>query len=266
MPKPKRFRTPEEEKRVQEAQADIKEREKLASRQGISSKEAAERLAPQVKAREEEKAKVRMGEQLQQPMADLAQRQLAELQNVDLLKTNIKPLTTAERNVAAGKAFVESAAANIGAEVQPGRLERIENLPGGKTAMGALGFIATTNIAGISLSSLFNPASANIQNLQSDVSKNVAESTRIARAAGSKGADINQAIQSITKLEESTRFKYNAAAISLRESPKDVREGLDLQDDMSRDLRVIIENKQALERFRLTGDINQVLSLGTGTG
>ena len=44
MPNPKKLRTPEEEKRVQEAQTYIREREKSASQQGISSKEAGKQM------------------------------------------------------------------------------------------------------------------------------------------------------------------------------------------------------------------------------
>lgn len=193
---------------------------------------------------------------------NLADKQLQELQAIDALKNNQQqPLSTYERNVQAGIAFEKSVQANLGID-NP-------NYPTPTTGLGgainaAVGVVATTNIAGVSLSSLFNPASGNIKQLQGDISDNVAESTRIMRAAGSKGADIQQAINSIRLLEDSTRFKYNAAEASLRESPKDVREGLDLVDEMSRNLRVITENRQALERYALTGNQKEVLADTSG--
>jgi anthranilate/para-aminobenzoate synthase component I len=53
--------------------------------------------------------------------------------------------------------------------------------------------------------------------------------------------------------------------MSLRNSPKDIREGLDLVDSMSRDLRNVIENRQALERYLLTRDPNEIMLL-SGAG
>jgi hypothetical protein len=192
----------------------------------------------------------------------LAEKQQKELEAIDALKGNEKPLTTAQRNAAAGKAVQESMAANLG--ISPELASAVTPLANLPITQQAIGIIATTGIAGVSLSTLFSPASGNIKQLQGDISNNVAESTRIARAATSKGANVKQAIKSLVALEESTRFKYNAAKQSLRESPKDVREGLDLQDEMSRNLRVMVENRQALERYAVTGDPKEVLlDLGT---
>jgi len=192
----------------------------------------------------------------------LAAKQAEELRLIDSLQNNKEPLSTYERNVQAGIALSKSIGSNLGMEVGPTNPNMEKGVQGAIYA--ATGVLATTSIAGVSLSTLFNPASGNIKNLQSDISNNVAEAKRIATAATSKGANIQQAIQSITKLEESTRFKYSAAEKSLSESPKDVREGLDLVDEMSMNLRTIIEYRQALERYSLTGDTNEVLFyLGT---
>jgi hypothetical protein len=190
------------------------------------------------------------------PTQMLAQQQQAELQQIDLLKNNEEPLTTYERNVQAGLALERSLASNLGIKI-PDNLETPTGI--GSLIYAARGVLATTGIAGFSLSTLFNPASGNIKQLQGDISNNVAESKRITSVAISKGANLQQAIDSLNLLEQSTRFKYNAAQVSLRESPKDVREGLDLQDEMSRNLRMLVENRQLLERYALTGDPNEVL-------
>jgi hypothetical protein len=190
------------------------------------------------------------------PTQMLAAKQQQELQQIDLLKGNEKPLTTYERNVEAGIAMARSVQANLGVN-NPNYPEYREGVGGAINA--AIGVVATTSLFGISLSTLFNPASGNIKQLQGDITNNVAESKRITTAAISKGANLQQALDSLIKLEESTRFKYNAAQVSLRESPKDVREGLDLQDEMSRNLRIMTENRQLLERYALTGDPKEVL-------
>ncbi|MFA5037482.1 MAG: hypothetical protein WC479_09950 [Candidatus Izemoplasmatales bacterium] len=190
------------------------------------------------------------------PTQMLAAKQQAELQQIDLLKNNKEPLTTYERNVDAGLAFERSIASNLGIKI-PDNLEAPTGV--GSLIYAARGVLATTGIAGFSLSTLFNPASGNIKQLQGDISNNVSESKRITSVAISKGANLQQAIDSLNILEQSTRFKYNAAQVSLRESPKDVREGLDLQDEMSRNLRMLVENRQLLERYALTGDPNEVL-------
>jgi hypothetical protein len=242
----------------------IRNREKLAAYTGATSKQAGFSMIAGEQALTEAALKERAAQKALEEGAPLAEKQAEELAAIDALKVNQTPLTTAERNAAAGQAFKESIAANLGISSELASLvSPLSNVP---IVQQAIGVIATTSIAGISLSTLFNPASGNIKNLQGDISDNVAEARRITMAATSKGANVQQAIQSLNLLEESTRFKYNAAEKSLSESPKDVREGLDLVDEMSRNLRSIVENRQALERYALTGDANAVLSyLGTDT-
>lgn len=234
----------------------IRDREKLAAMSGVSSKMAGYAMIGNQQALTEQALKERAAQKAQEEGIPLAKKQAEELAAIDSLKNNQKELSTYERNVQAGIAFTKSLGANIGMEVG----ETSPAMEGILSPLyAATGLIATTGIQGISLSTLFSPASGNIKNLQGDVSDNVAEAKRIATAATSSGSNVQQAIQSLTLLEESTRFKYQAAEKSLSESPKDVREGLDLADEMSRNLRTIVEYRQALERYTLTGDRDAVL-------
>jgi hypothetical protein len=188
---------------------------------------------------------------------ELEKRQVEESQQLDALTTPTPPLSTLERNVEAGRAFGKSLGSNIGLGSDVGQ----PNDAIDRAVFAAIGVVSTTGIAGVSISTLFSPASGNVKNLQGDINENVVESTRITRAALSKGANLQQAISSTKKLEDSIRFKYAAAEQSLKESPKDIREGLDLADDMSRDLRIAVENRQVLERYALTGDPTEALLL-----
>jgi hypothetical protein len=198
----------------------------------------------------------------------LAQQQTEELRKLDELKQNTPQLSTSQRNQAAGLSVISSLGDLAGIDLGVNPTEDIKDLEHTsviKAGMGALGVLATTGIKGVSLSSIFAPTSSNINNLERDASEMTAESKRIATAALSRGADVQQAIESQRLLEEGIRMRYQDAMMSLRNSPKDIREGLDLVDSMSRDLRNVIENRQALERYLLTRDPNEIMLL-SGAG
>ena len=232
------------------------------NQQFISNRE--KRIKEQIDKGVPPEAARRQFEAVQRQESELAVKQKQELQEIDLLKQNQEqPKTQLERNAAAGLAFVGSIESNLGIK-NPIGADSVNPQAFGisKQVAGAIGVLSTTGIAGISLSTLFSPSSENIKNTQGDIQKNVAESTRILRAATSRGANIQQALKSQQLLEDSIRLKYIGAQQQLRISPKDIRGGLDLLDDMSRDLRIVVENRQALERFSLTGDPTEVLFLG----
>jgi len=199
----------------------------------------------------------------------LATKQKTELQNIANLNTNQQPLSVVDRNAAAGIATINSLGENLGlkSSIDPNNINAelkkdfgaLSFIP--KAGLSALGFISGTSIKGISISSLFSSEQANIDNLQGDINKNVQEARRISTAATSKGADVQEAIKSLKRLEESIEFKYDLANQSLRNDPRDIKNGLDLMDDMSYSLTTVIEQRQALERYALTGDPNEVIGL-----
>lgn len=198
-------------------------------------------------------------------------KQEAELKKIDEMKSLEPQLSIPERNTASGIAALDALIGTVGAEpsgIKPGDIA--SNFKGGsavETGLGVVGKIANINIPVIgSFNNMFAKTnSGNIKNLNADVGRNVAEATRITRAATSKGANIQNAIVSLNVLESSIRSKYADAQMALKVSPVDIAEGLDLADDMSFSLRAVTEQRQALERYQLTGDVNQVL-LTVGTG
>ena len=87
MPKPKKERTPEEEEQVRQAQTFIQQREKLASQQGISSKQAGRALIP------EEEAKAAK-EQQASALEKLQPKQVAELEQIpETIKSILNPVS-----------------------------------------------------------------------------------------------------------------------------------------------------------------------------
>ena len=78
--------------------------------------------------------------------------------------------------------------------------------------------------------------------------------------ATSKGADVQEALKSLRKTEEKVRSRYNQAMQNLRQSPKDVREGLDFADDMLTDLTIVQGYRQQLERYALTLDPTEIMN------
>jgi hypothetical protein len=134
--------------------------------------------------------------------------------------------------------------------------------PLGTAALTILGKGFGTRIMGFSAGDLFSKSNqGNIKNIEGDVSDMLKESKRIATAATSKGADLQQAISSLNKIEEGITSRYADANMALQASPADVAEGLDFVDDLSYSLRAVTEQRQALERYALTGDPNEVLLL-----
>jgi hypothetical protein len=200
----------------------------------------------------------------------LFEKQQQEIAAIDALKSNAPQLTVAQRNVESGKATMNALVQTLGIDqnkIDAANARRNDNVA---TNLGYTFIGKVTTLGGRwgSLSNLFSKSNqGNIKNLQGDVSDMITEGTRISRAATSRGADVQTAINSLTKLEEGVRSRYADAITALSASPQDVAEGLDFADDISRDLRIITEQRQALERYQLTGDVNQVLLLvGSGDG
>lgn len=200
--------------------------------------------------------------------AALALRQQQESQAITALNTNAPQLSVKERNVQAGLATLSSISQTLGGGVinpqgaqAVGALEQQYGVPPVATAgLTVLGKVTGTRIMGFSLSDLFSKSNqGNIKNLQGDASKMTSEARNIAIAATSKGANVQEAIVSLNQLEEAVRSRYADAQIALAASPADIAEGLSLSEDLSYNLRSIVEQRQALERYQLTGNKNEVL-------
>ncbi len=168
----------------------------------------------------------------------------------------------ADRNAAAGVASYNAFLENFGLSknVDPSKAVKGMN-PFAKTLFGGIGLATATSIAGVSVSTLFSARQRNIDNLLSDVKQQKGELKDTARFATSKGADLGSAIAHVSLLEDSIRFKYNEAMMGLRANPRDIQSGLDMVEDMSRDLNYAKLTREALERFQLTGDPRETLFL-----
>ena len=199
----------------------------------------------------------------------LALKQQQEIQNIDLLKSNAPQPSVAQRNVQAGMAAVNAISQTFGGEAKSLEEQQANIEQFGAAAVPAkillttLGKATSTKVVGFSISDLFSKSNqGNIKNLQGDASDMLAEAKRITTAATSKGSDVQQAINSLNLIEEGILSRYADAEIALSASPADIAEGLDLTEDLSFSLRAVTEQRQALERYQLTGDVNQVLALG----
>lgn len=281
--KKKKVLTPEEEKRIAEGASFIQQREKAAAQAGggvqgnriaaqqMTQQEQIKQQAPDLFSTQQiplQQSQTAL-EQTQQQIDQLAGKQNVERQlsnaEIDRINAQRKDLTSSERLTAAGQATIGSIASGIFGATPKNPTGGVDIAPGinqaSELALKAVGAIAGTRIAGISISSLFDTG-GNVKELRGDVVDNVKESRRISIAATTKGADVQTAISENIKLEESIRAKFNAAMFSLRTSPGDIKDGLNLADEMSAALKTVQENRWALERFALTGDPSQMLLMG----
>lgn len=124
----------------------------------------------------------------------------------------------------------------------------------GNAAQGVLNF----GFDNIKISTLFSGYSKNITNLSSDSKALSQSSSEIALSVLNRQADVDEAITNLDTIEEAIRLRYNDANDSLKRSPNDIEEGLDLYDSMFRDLNIVILRRQALERYKLTGDSTEL--------
>lgn len=273
MVKPKFKRTPEEEAKQQEADEFIRRREKLESRAsgggaitGAVREQAESQLRGEIGGINDADSIKRTVAEVQATKAEAERLGTAQLQEREDIKKeseafNIPELTSVQKNTAAGQATLKAMGETLGINLGKTSLEKGE-IPSGEPFTAVLGFIGGTSIKGVSLGGLFTSSeSATIDTLNSDISKNTAEARRISQAATSKGANVQEAIKSLRILEDSVRDKYNKAQKALMKSPKDIKNGLDLADDISYSLTSLMEQRQALERYKLTGNPSEVLLL-----
>jgi len=237
----------------------------------LTEKTPEEAQALQTQKQKEATAKIeaeKVQEKLKSPEAQaLLIKQQEELNKVEAIR-DLKPqLSVPERNVQAGVGAVNAISQTLGERAVPLN-KATQNMEEGnplvtpiiKGGLTVLGKAVSTKILGFSIEQIFSKSNhGNIKALQGDANKMVSEAKRITTAATSKGADVQRSIKSLRQIEEGIRARYLDAQISLSASPSDIAEGLNLEDDLSYSLRSVIEQRQALERYLITGDINQVL-------
>lgn len=253
-------------------QAYIKEREKRGAvlvSQGYSQAGALRKASEEISAGQEGAFQEQLTEQ---SLAGLEGQQVSELQKIDRLKSLQSQADTYTRLARAGYTSLGTAAKLVSGGLigfNPEGINAAVENPLTKAIGAGVGSVASFEIAGFSLSALWSPASRNIKNLQGDVSSLVSESNSIlsnalTRSPNRPSSHLGQAIESSKIIEEAIRIRYADATQSLKESPQDIAAGMDLYDAMSRDLRIVTENRQMLERYRITGDPSEIINvLGT---
>lgn len=256
------LQSPERQAQRQKGQEQVGAIEKLRNK-GLSKSEALQQVSnPGVNDPNSVNRTVSDVQSNVQAATELQIKQQKEIQAIDALKSSKPQLTVVQRNVQSGIAAANAIGETFGQPAKDINTQDVPLLPA--VGLTILGKLVSQEIAGFSISEIFSKSnSGNIKNSKDSAKAMVTESNKITRAATSKGADVQQAIKSATILEEGIRSRYEDALNSLRSAPKEVAEGLDLIDDMSRDLRIAVENKHMLQRYQLTGDPSEILhSLG----
>ncbi len=231
--------------------------EKLAINKAVEKADFQEKVK---KAIEERKSSAGISPELQ----DLQTKQTEELQNLDIPPEN-PPMSLRERQAAAGVGIGNALAGMI-----PGLDKRNKPDPTqtalnagfiGQSVYQAVGAVGTLGVGEYRISSLFAPNRGTITDLKGDIAADVTASNQVLRDAGTRGGNILQAIETQEKIEESIRAKYLQTMNTIRESPTDIINGMDIASEMKRDLIKVINNKQALQRYLITKDKNELLEL-----
>jgi hypothetical protein len=222
-------------------------------------------------------------QQGEQQLSQLEQQQILENQRLEKLRNTEQQASTIERLQQSGALLFGDilgafpfTPTDLGQNFRGG-VETVQENPSSgflglteKLALKAtevLGRIGNIQVFDFSLSqlSLGNVASSNIRNLTSDANKIVGESNKVltmslTRSDNRPPANLQQGIEMQKKLEAEARARYASAIQSLRESPKDVAEGLDLTDEMVASLNTIMMNRQMMERFQVTRDPTEIIN------
>ena len=219
---------------------------------------------------EEARAKQAEAKDVESQAQELQKKQSQEIAQLDALK-NFEPQADALTRMARAGLVPIAGAANIigkglrslGIPFKEQSVKRTEEaLPGpAKLPAAVVGKAVNINVPLVgSIADVFYSTNRkNIGILQADAKDNLGEGARIFREAISQGGDVQQTINRLQKLEEGMRLKYSDAEKSLGASPEDLANGLDLYDDMSRDISVITSYRHILERYAITGDKGQAL-------
>jgi len=206
-----------------------------------------------------------------QRQQEIAQQQLVQQQTGELEQfrgeTAPQPADTiTERNVRAGIAVYDALFSTLGlidesqAKSKGVNVSKID--PISKGIFTAVGKAATLGYGRVRISTLID-TSGNIRNLQSDAGEAVRFSNAqlalaLTRSETRPKANTDDAIANAQIAEEAIRIAYSQAQSSLKLSPGDIADGLDLTDAMRTDLGIAIQNRQMLERYRITQDPTEI--------
>lgn len=199
----------------------------------------------------------------------LDQKQVQELQMIDRLKNTAEQDEMLNKLALAGHiSFANAARAISGGliDIDPASAKEKAKSPVGREVGAIVGAFTTAGIGEFRLATAVSSNyRGNIRNLQSDSGNLVSESNKIlqqtlTRSSNRPSANLQQSIESQEKIESAVRQRYLDAMESLKRSPTDIAQGLDLTDSMSRDLRIVVENRQMLERYKLTGNPQEIIT------
>ena len=132
------------------------------------------------------------------------------------------------------------------------------------TALPAIGAtlgkmnILTAGLAGFSINSILSSfTSGRTTELEGDIGEITALSKAV-KTDVAAGADPFQAIAELQKAEEEIRWKIGELNRAISINPKDRAAGKDTQEFARLNLETIVRRRQAIERYILTKDINQL--------
>ena len=162
---------------------------------------------------------------------------------------------------AAGNYIAKQIGRIIGIEVGQKTPEELAQTTTGKILGAPVGFLTTFGVKGISLSTLFSGYSKNIDNLQKDSGALRESSAEILSDVISRKGGVDEGIDATARIETAILLRYADAQDSLRKSPQDIRDGLDLTDSIFKDLNRVTRRRQALERYAITNDPTEIISL-----
>lgn len=251
-------------------QAYVKEREKLASKAGVSSREAGRALIPVEQQRQEDVLEEQRQAQIEPQLLSLQEQEMTESEALrQKLITGGEALDRIDRLTRAGYltsgAALDLALKAIGFDVLgdiPAKAKRAQTETGIMTKLlfnpsaTIVGTIATTDIYGFSLASLFGFRDE-MNALTSDASQN-RETTEATLRGVREGGNVQQGISLIETLQQAAEFKYANAMELMERDPDSVADGLSLADDMVRDINRLVVDKFILERYAITGDPSEL--------
>lgn len=110
-------------------------------------------------------------------------------------------------------------------------------------------------LSGLSFAGVFDlVTSGRVSDLEGDISE-IGSISRDVVTDVSNGADVNEAIDSLTEAEQEIRWKIGELNVAIKRSPKDRLRGKDTQTLAYSELNQIIRRRQALERYAFDGDL-----------
>lgn len=265
-------------------QAQEKEASQLAESQGLQAptKQIRKQATAQTQAdiTQQEQQAAAQGEtftQTQVPVSEvqaraasvsqLSQQQQQEQQDL-FNQIDISPQVDTLTRVAKSGLVLPSIVANaLGATLDKAGISKLIGTEGRRTSpesiienptFGKLGkaqgiFLGVAAAPLIKLANWGGVLGANAKELKGDAQSYKQASSLILRDV-SKGGNVDNAIAQMTKLESAIRSKFADAEKSLKQNPTDVAAGIDYSEDMYNYLNTVTLRRQALERYKLTGD------------